>query len=66
MPKAKNLPDGETYKVINLNGKSIYSTGSATSQSQNYIGIFIPHVTILYIFFKKNYLILIPYLFFMS
>lgn len=35
VPKAKNLPDGETSRVNNLNGKSIDSTGSATSQSQN-------------------------------
>jgi hypothetical protein len=24
-PRAKNLPDGDTYKVINFEGKSIYS-----------------------------------------
>jgi len=35
VPNAKNLPDGETSRVNNLNGKSIDSTGSATSQSQN-------------------------------
>ena len=35
VPNAKNLPDGDTSRVNNLNGKSIDSTGSATSQSQN-------------------------------